>query len=88
MLRKLSFNEYTGIYLPYSSWPSMRFVASFWCLMAVVLVNAYQGSLTSVLAIPKLSPVPQSVAELAASNKKYKMTAEINAATTDTFYAS
>lgn len=53
--------------------------------MAIVLVNAYQSSLTSFLAIPKMSPVPQSLDELAANGKKYKMAAEINAVPTEMF---
>lgn len=64
----------------------MRIVAGFWCLVAIVLVNAYQGTLTSFLAIPKLSPVPQSLEELVASGKKYKLVAEINSATTEAYY--
>ena len=77
---------HSGDYLPYSSQPSMRIVAAFWCLVAIVLINAYQGTLTSFLAIPRLSPVPQSLEQLVASGRKYKLAAEINAATTEAYY--
>lgn len=36
-----------------------------WCLMAVVLANAYAGTLFSFLSVPKLEPIVNSLEELA-----------------------
>ena len=40
-----------------------------WCLMTVVLANAYAGNLLSFLSVPKLEPVINSLKELAHSKK-------------------
>ena len=36
-----------------------------WCLMAVVLANAYAGTLFSFLSVAKLEPIVNSLQELA-----------------------
>ena len=38
-----------------------------WCLMAVVLANAYAGTLFSFLSVTKLEPIVNSLEELAQS---------------------
>lgn len=50
--------------------------------MMVVICNAYTGTLTSFMTLPKLKPVIHSLEELAASDR-YKLTAEINSPFTD-----
>ena len=40
-----------------------------WCLMAVVLANAYAGTLFSFLSVAKLEPIVNSLEELAHSKK-------------------
>lgn len=51
------------------------------------MCNAYIGTLTSFLAVTKLKPIINSLEELAMSSR-YKLTAELNAAFTDTFLVS
>lgn len=48
-----------------------------WSLIAVVIANAYSGTLTSFLTVPKLKPTISSIKELATS-EDYKLTMEIN----------
>lgn len=48
---------------------SLRLVAGLWCLMMVVLVNAYTGTLMSYLTVPKLRPIVNTLEELAASSE-------------------
>ena len=42
-----------------------------WCLMCVILINAYTGNLTSYLAVPDVKPIPNSFEELAARKDMY-----------------
>ena len=58
-------------------------VACAWCLMSVVLVNAYTGSWTSHLATRKLKPIPNSFEELV-DNADYKFGSAENYVLTDT----
>lgn len=44
-----------------------------WLLLMVVLINSYTGVLTSMMTVPKLKSIPQSLEELAAK-KEYKVT--------------
>ena len=62
----------------------IRFCVALWLLAAVVICNAYTGTITSFLALPKLKPIINNLKELAASDT-YKLTAEKNSAFTDTF---
>jgi hypothetical protein len=55
-----------------------------WSLIAVVIANAYSGTLTSFLTVPKLKPTISSIKELATS-EDYKLTLEINTADADKF---
>jgi hypothetical protein len=55
-----------------------------WSLIAVVIANAYSGTLTSFLTVPKLKPTISSIKELATS-QDYKLTMEINTADADKF---
>ncbi|KAI9554064.1 hypothetical protein GHT06_019336 [Daphnia sinensis] len=43
-----------------------RLMLGLWCLTMVVLVNAYTGTLMSYLTVPKLKPIVNTLAELAA----------------------
>jgi len=58
-------------------------VAGSYCLISVVLVNAYTGSWTSNLATPNFKPIPNSFEELAAS-ADYKFGAAEKYVLTDT----
>lgn len=62
----------------------IRSLIGLWCLATVVIGNAYTGTLTSFLTAPKFKPIINSLEELAASDH-YKLTAELNAAPTETF---
>ena len=66
----------SGEYLPNKKL-SVRLLTGIWCLMAVVLINSYTGNLTSYLSVPKLNPIPNSFAELAASNE-FKLSIQAN----------
>lgn len=55
-----------------------------WSLIAVVIANAYSGTLTSFLTVPKLKPTISSIKELATS-EDYKLTMEINTADAEKF---
>jgi Ligand-gated ion channel len=44
----------------------LRILLAAWCLMCVIIVNAYTGNLTSYLAVPSVKPIPNSFQELAA----------------------
>ncbi len=61
-----------------------RIPITVWSLIAVVISNAYSGSMTSFLTVPKLKPTISSLEELA-TNDHYKLTAEINTADADKF---
>ncbi len=52
---------------------SIRFMMGIWLLLMVALINSYTGVLTSMMAVSKLKPIPQSLEELAAK-KEYKVT--------------
>ena len=54
----------------------MRLTAGVWCLMSIVLVNAYLGSFMSRLALPKYDPIVESFEELADGNKLQVMAAK------------
>ncbi len=47
---------------------SFRILVATWCIMALVLVNAYSSTLISYLSVPKLQPIVNSLEELAAQN--------------------
>ncbi|KAK4016112.1 hypothetical protein OUZ56_031070 [Daphnia magna] len=53
---------------------SLRFVAGLWCLTMMVLVNAYSSILTSYLAVHKLTPIVNTVQELAARSSETEVT--------------
>jgi len=55
-----------------------------WLLMMVVIINAYTGVLTSLMAVPKLKSIPQSLEELA-EMKEYKVTIQKNQILADAF---
>lgn len=60
-----------------------RIPITIWSLIAVVIANAYSGTLISFLTVPKLKPTISSLEELA--NSEFKLTAEINTADADRF---
>nr|CAH0108301.1 unnamed protein product [Daphnia galeata] len=47
---------------------SLRLAVGLWCLTMIVLVNAYSGTLTSYLTVPKLVPIVNTFAELSKAN--------------------
>ena len=47
-----------------------------WCLMMVIVVNAYTGTLMSYLTVPKLRPIVNTLAELAVS-RETQMTVDV-----------
>ena len=53
---------------------SLRILLGCWLLMVVVLINAYNGTLTSHMTVPKLKPIPESLEALTKMNKDYKIT--------------
>ena len=57
---------YLGPYIPLRQ-TSFRIVTGFWCLMTLVLINAYASNLISYLTVPKLQPVIQSLQHLSSS---------------------
>lgn len=64
-----------GNYIKYSSRMSMRIVVASWLLSMVVLVYAYTGVFTSIMAVPKLEPTINSFEELVKSTR-FKLTME------------
>ena len=54
-----------------------RLMLALWLLSMVVLINAYIGTYTANMAVPKLEPTVDTLEELAAS-QKFKMTVELN----------
>ncbi len=54
-----------------------RLMLALWLLSMVVLINAYIGTYTANMAVPKLEPTVDTLEELAAS-KIFKMTIELN----------
>ena len=73
-----------GSYIPQNIRLYKQIPIALWCLITVVICNAYSGTLPSFLTVLKLKPIINSLEELAASDK-YKLTAEINSAFTDKF---
>ena len=67
-------NFYVLIYIFVGYSTNLRSRASYiavgvWCLMAVVLANAYAGTLFSFLTVTKLEPIVNSLEELANSKQ-------------------
>nr|CAH0110437.1 unnamed protein product [Daphnia galeata] len=62
-----------GSYISDKAKFSLRLVAGLWCLMMVIVVNAYTGTLRSYMVMPKLNPIINTLTELAASSQT-KMT--------------
>lgn len=59
-----------------------RIMVGLWCLMMVVVVNAYTGTLTSLLTATQLEPIINSWKELAANGIKQnrQVTIDMNSA--------
>ncbi len=57
---------YSGNYF-YLRQTSLRIAAGLYCLMALVLINAYSGNLVSFLTVPKLKPIVSSFKDLSSS---------------------
>ncbi|KAI9556993.1 hypothetical protein GHT06_016787 [Daphnia sinensis] len=53
---------------------SLRLVAGLWCLTMMVMVNAYSSILTSYLAVHKLTPIVNTLQELAARISETEVT--------------
>ncbi|XP_046633905.1 glutamate receptor ionotropic, delta-2-like [Daphnia pulicaria] len=73
-----------GYYIPQNLRLHIRIPIALWCLVAVVICNAYSGTLTSFLTVTKMKPIINSLEELASSDH-YKLTAEYNSAFNDKF---
>ena len=43
-----------------------KLLTCFWCLMAVVVINAYSGSVTSFIMSPSFTPMVDSAEDIAA----------------------
>jgi len=68
ILEELKFNENLGYYYNMRMGSRSRYILiGVWCLMAVVLSNAYAGTLFSFLSVAKLEPIVNSLDELAQS---------------------
>ena len=52
-------------------------MAGLWLLVMVVITNAYTGTLTAFLTVPKLEPTVNTLEELAVGGK-FKLTVELN----------
>ncbi|XP_046461150.1 glutamate receptor ionotropic, delta-2-like [Daphnia pulex] len=76
-----------GFYIPQNLRLHIRIPIALWCLVAVVICNAYSGTLTSFLTVTKMKPIINSLEELASSDH-YKLTAEYNSAFNDKFLVS
>ena len=48
---------------------AVRLMVAFWCLMIVVLSTCYSAEITSSLTVPRLTPVVNSLEELASSSQ-------------------
>lgn len=70
------------LFFPRRLRPFFRLSVGLYCLVAVVICNAYTGTLTSFMTVPKLKPIVQSLEELAESDV-YKLTAESNTPVTN-----
>ena len=64
---------------------SLRILLGCWLLMVVVLINAYTGTLTSHMTVPKWKPIPESLEELAKMSKDYKITIKDSHLLADSF---
>lgn len=49
--------------MPYQSPQSFKILVGIWLLSMVVLVYAYTGVMTSMLTVPKLKPIVQTLEE-------------------------
>ena len=50
--------------MSYEAKTSFKIIVGIWLLCMVVLVNAYAGVLTSLLTVPKLEPIVNTLQEL------------------------
>ena len=58
----------TGYYISYEARTSFKILVGVWLLCMVVLINAYSGVLTSLLTVPKLEPIANTMNGLLESN--------------------
>lgn len=54
-----------GNTISYKAMTSLKLLVGIWLLCMVVLINAYSGVLTSLLAVPKLEPIVKTLQEVA-----------------------
>lgn len=70
MFQKVIYSLFSqGNQISQGSRPSLYLMVGLWCLMAVVLTNAYTSTLTSYLTVPKLEPIVNTLEELAANGR-------------------
>jgi len=67
----------TGTYISYEVRTSFKIFVGVWLLCMVVLINAYSGVLASLLTVPKLDPIANTMNELLES-KVLRVTIEKN----------
>ena len=63
-------NWFLGDYIYYKALLSLRLSVGIWLLAMIVLVNAYTGTLTAFLTVPKLKPTINTFEELANSKER------------------
>ena len=57
-----------GNSVSYVARTSFKIMVGIWLLCMIVLVNAYSGGLTSLLTVPKLEPIANTLKDVAESN--------------------
>lgn len=85
--RNKVFESCAGNSVSYEAPTSFRILVAPWLMGMVVFIYAYTGVLTSILSVPKLEPIINSVEELA-TKSQFKLTIEKNAALTSDFLVS
>lgn len=60
--------QYVGYYIPYGTRISLKLLIGIWLPCNIVLINAYAGVLTSLLTVPKLEPIANTVEDIAKSD--------------------
>ena len=69
---QLNFLE-QGNTVPYQSRQSFKILVGIWLLSMVVLIYAYSGVMTSLLTVPKLKPIVQTLEETIQQNRLVTM---------------
>ncbi len=62
-----------GNLVPYNSRQSFKILVGIWLLSMLVLIYAYTGVMTSLLTVPKLQPIVQTLEETVQKNRLVTM---------------